>query len=265
MIPRFEPLKYLESLQAKGRSSFTSIDFSKALSIKGKAAEFALIRLRQKEKIISPAPGFHVLLPPEYQSRGSPPPDFFIDDLMKYLEIPYYVSLLSAAERYGAAHQRPQKFQVMVGEKRRDIICGKAYLQLFFRKNLTEIPFEKKEVRTGWIKVSTPESTAIDLVGYHKQSGGLQNVLTVLSELSESIDSKKLVEAAKFSPISWAQRLGALFSLLKFDELAKDLFDYVETNATFYVPLVPGPVENKKLKDKRWKVYLNETLEADEV
>lgn len=265
MAHRFETLKYLDNLQARGGSQFTSEEFCKELSLEGSAAVFALHRLRKKREIASPVHGFNVLLPPEYRSRGCPPPCFFIDGMMSYLKIPYYVGLLSAAEHYGASHQKPQIFQVMVGKKRRDIKCGMVYIQFVLRKNLSDIPCVKREVKTGWIKISSPESTAFDLVGYQKQSAGLQNVLTVLSELSEILDSKKLVEVAQLSPISWAQRLGVLLSLVNGEAVANDLMLYVKKHAQLYVQLVVGGSGEAKTRDKGWKVFLNEELEVDEI
>jgi hypothetical protein len=42
---------------------------------------------------------------------GIVPPEFYIDDLMKHLTRPYYVSLLNAAAFYGAAHQNRKFFR----------------------------------------------------------------------------------------------------------------------------------------------------------
>jgi hypothetical protein len=41
------------------------------------------------------------------------PPYLFIDDLMKSLDKPYYVGLLSAAALYGTAHQQPMGYTVI--------------------------------------------------------------------------------------------------------------------------------------------------------
>jgi len=48
----------------------------------------------------------YVLVPLEYLHAGAPPPSWFIDDLMKAMERPYYVGLLSAAGIHGASHQQ---------------------------------------------------------------------------------------------------------------------------------------------------------------
>ena len=51
---------------------------------------------------------------------------------------------------------------------------------------------------------TTPEATAIDLVGYQRRVGGLNQVATVLSELAERLDAKRLVAAAETAPLPWA-------------------------------------------------------------
>ena len=65
------------------------------------------------------------------------------------------------------------------------------------------IPVQNFNTPRGTILVSTPEATAIDLVGYQHHAGGLDQVATILSELAEKIDPKKLAVAAKIARIPW--------------------------------------------------------------
>jgi hypothetical protein len=58
--------------------------------------------------------GFYAIIPVGYALRGAVPPELYIDDLMKYLNRTYYISLLNAAVFYGAAHQQPQDFSVVI-------------------------------------------------------------------------------------------------------------------------------------------------------
>jgi len=74
----------------------------------------SLSRLVKKGVIISPWRGFYVTVPTEYRLKGIVPPVFWMDALMKHLGRDYYVSLLNAAEFYGASHQKPMTFSVMV-------------------------------------------------------------------------------------------------------------------------------------------------------
>ena len=61
----------------------------------------------------------------------------------------------------------------------------------------------------GKLRVSA-EATALELVGYVDQCGGIDNVASVLSELAPNLEKKKLTAAARLGPIAWTQRLGYL-------------------------------------------------------
>ena len=136
---------------------------------------------------------------------------------------PYYLALLTAAQRHGAAHQRPQVVQVMVRKNREAIECGKVRVEFIARGDLDKMPVAEVNTPRGVVRLSTPEVTALELVGYPKHSGGLSNVATVLTELAEEIDSENLVAVARLSPVSWSQRLGYLLELVGQDTLAEAL------------------------------------------
>jgi hypothetical protein len=76
------------------------------------ATKTALRRLKEQGRIVSPRRGFYVVVPPEYRAAGSPPASWFIDELMRYLDQPYYVGLLSAAAIHSASRQQSMVFQV---------------------------------------------------------------------------------------------------------------------------------------------------------
>ena len=111
---------------------------------------------------------------------------------MKRLGQPYYTGLLSAAQYHGAAHHRPQEFQVMVAKSRRPIACGAVRVAFVVRKDIARIPVQSFNTPRGTVLVSTPEATAVDLVGYYNHAGGLDQVATILGELAENLDPDKL-------------------------------------------------------------------------
>ena len=67
-----------------------------------------LFRLSSQGILYPAYKGFYVIIPPQYAAKRIVPPTYYIDQLMAYLNKPYYISLLNAAEILGAAHQRPQ-------------------------------------------------------------------------------------------------------------------------------------------------------------
>ena len=237
---RLHAREYIARLASTGRHHFTSIEARNALGVSGDAAKLALNRLSRQKLIASPARGFYVIVPPEYQSIGCLPADQFIPALMERLDLPYYAGLLSAAQFHGAAHHRPQEFQVMVPKSRRQIHCRKVRVAFIVRKGLNEVPLQSFNTPRGTIKVSTPEATAIDLVGYSHHAGGLDQVVTILWELAEKIDPDKLVAVAKTAPVTWAQRLGYLLERVEADEKARALRDFVKYATRQTVPLLPA-------------------------
>ena len=248
---------YVSGLAAKGQYHFTSREVRSALGVSAAAAKLALNRLEKKKLLASPARGFYVILPPEFSSLGCLPADQFIPALMERLNLPYYAGLLSAAEYYGAAHQRPQEFQVFLAENRRPIRCGMVRVAFIARKHVKDVPVQNFNTPRGTVLVSSPEATALDLVGYAGHAGGLNQVATVLSELAEQIDPEKLAIAARTAPVPWAQRLGYLLEHRGFAAKTSRLKEYVHEHAKQSTALLPKARRARSRRNKGWKLYIN--------
>ena len=255
--------QYVEDLAASGRHTFTSREVRSSLRVSADAAKLALNRLAKQGLIASPARGFHVIVPPEYRSLGCLPADQFIPTLMKRMDMPYYAGLLTAAQYYGAAHQRPQEFQVFLDRNRRPILCGKVRVAFMVRKRIRDVLVQDFNTPRGTVLVSTPEATAVDLVGYQHQAGGLDLAATVLSELAEHIDAEKLSVAAATAPVAWAQRLGYLLEHVGAGEKAGDLKVYVRAHARQSTLLLPKAPRKKARRHEDWKLYVNAAVEAE--
>ena len=52
-----------------------------------------LFRLSTQKIIVPVYRGFYVIMPPQYAAKGIIPPIYYIDQLMSYLDKPYYISL----------------------------------------------------------------------------------------------------------------------------------------------------------------------------
>jgi predicted transcriptional regulator of viral defense system len=261
--PRPKARQYVETLASTGHYHFDSVEAQSALGVSVAAAKLALNRLAKQNFIASPARGFYVVVPPEYRGLGSPPADQFIPALMKRRGLPYYVGLLSAAQYHGAAHQRPQEFQVFLDRTRRPIVCGMVRVAFIVRKHLRDVPVQSFNTPRGTVLVSTPEATALDLVGYQRRAGGLGQVATVLCELAERINSGRLAAAAAAAPVAWAQRLGYLLEHVGASEKAVALGAYVRTHANESTALVPGEPHEHAPRHDDWKLYINSDVEAE--
>ena len=93
---------------------------------------------------------------------------------------------------------------------------------IFRQDRVREAPRTQFKVQTGYIPVSTPEATALDLLRYSRWIGGLDRVYTVLQELGEKVDPSKLLVAAKADGnLTYAQRAGWLLEKASFSEFHK--------------------------------------------
>ncbi len=255
--------EYIASLATSGRYHFVSSDAQEALGVSAAATKLALSRLAKQGEIASPVRGFYIIVPPEYRSLGSLPADQFIPGLMKSQRQVYYAGLLTAAQYHGAAHHRPQEFQVMLAKNRRPIQCGAVRVAFMARKRIAEVSVQEFNTPRGTIRVSTPEATAVDLVGYQHHVGDLDQVATILSELAEKIDPQKLVQAAEMAPVPWAQRLGYLLGHVGAGEKALPLKAYVRQHAKQSAALLPTAPLNSAQRDEVWKLYINATVTAE--
>jgi predicted transcriptional regulator of viral defense system len=254
---------YITDLAASGRYHFAAEEMRKALGVSADAAKLALYRLAKRGLVASPGRGFYIIVPPEYKRLGSLPADQFLPALMEWRKTKYYAALLSAAQYHGAAHHRPQEFQAMVEKNQRPIECGSVRVAFIARKKVSAVPVQSFNTPRGTILVSTVEATAVDLAGYPQHAGGLDQVATILVELAEKIDPKRLVNAAKTAPLPWAQRLGYLLERAEAKEQASLLKAYVQENARDWTPLVPSARRARAPRADDWLLYVNVDVEPE--
>jgi predicted transcriptional regulator of viral defense system len=254
---------FLVDLRSIGSYAFSLADVRNRFEQSDEAIKKALQRLKSKGEIALVRNEFYVIVTPEYRSKGVPPPSFFVADLMKFLNREYYVALLNAAAYYGAAHQQPQSFSIITTKPSlRNIVRSNLKLNFLVKKDWSEADIIKRKVDTGYINVSSPELTALDLVNYYEQSGGMNRVATVLDELSESIKADKLVEAAsRYTPVTAVQRLGFILDeILGLKDFTEPLKNYLNTVNHFPVLLRPQKEKVDMITGNDWKVVQNMKL-----
>jgi len=262
-------LNWIEKKQSRGRYVFNLEEVRKEfLNQSEDAITLALNRLSRKNRVVSVYKSFYLIVPPEYAVRRILPPMNFIDDLMSFIGKRYYVGLLSAAALYGAAHQRPQEFFVITTTKQFTTWKKGIKINYFTKKNIPEGLLDKRKTESGYVKVSSPELTAADLVSYHNRIGGLNRVCTVINELVESISPKKinkdLVESMSTPTI---QRLGIIFEkYVNRPDLGQKLLEVSQSKKRkFYLqPFKAGGRRKGFDTDDKWKIIINTTIEIDE-
>ena len=254
---------FVEQLQATGTYTFSHADARAALTTSEIAVDNALRRLKKRGRVVTPRRGFYVIVPTEYITAGSPPPSWFIDDLMGFLGQPYYVGLLSAASIHGASHQQPMTFQVVTDRPTREGVAGRAHITFHMSRQVAETPAVAMQTETGTMLVSTPESTAFDLVRFSAACGGWSNVATVLLELAERLEPEALGAVAQLRKTPEIQRLGYLLDRAGQPRLADPLLRVLGSKRYRPVALAPDSPGVKADAVSPWRVIPNLEVEID--
>ena len=257
--------KFINDRQSHGYYTFSLNELRTKFDVSPVALEHTIGRYIKKGQIVSIHRGFYLIVPMEYRSMGILPPEQFIDDLMVYLQKPYYVGLLTAAALHGAAHQRPQESYVVTVSNMRPLFKKGVKVNFFYKSSIPKIALVDKKTLTGYLKVSNPVLTAYDLLFYLYKVGGLSRIAEVLSELAETIkpdDWKILAEFdVKIAPL---QRLGYILEkVLEENNLADNLYQVIQNRIRFRVPLNPRKGKSGFPVNNRWKVIENYQIEAE--
>ena len=264
---------WVEDLPKRGKITFSKKEIELQFPhLTNRNIQNTLNRLVVKKKIQSVWRGFWVVVPVEYGLKGVVDPIEYIAQLMDFLGQRYYIGLLSAAAIHGAAHQQPMELMLITASNNlREKVKNDVKISFAAKKEIPQQYLQQITVKSGYIPVSTPELTAIDLLVYVKNVGGINRVATVLNELAEVIDFEKIsLDFFQNTNIADIQRLGYLLEALGFIEIADTLFQKInEANLKFRkyplcikkqsMNLVNFPVNEK------WKIIINEEIETDEL
>lgn len=256
---------FLNEIILTGRYHFTLNEANESLGGSLHNTKIALHRLTAKKRVMSIYKGFYVIIPPEYSARNTLPPDLFIDSLMTFLKKPYYVALQNAAAYLGAGHFRAQAYTVMVKfPNLRDIRKNGTWIQFISTRTWPSAGIQTLKSDTGYFNVSGPELTALDLVKYEKNAGGIDHVAQILSELCESLSPNKLeTVAVEYPQTTVLQRLGYLIdSELEQEALSEALWRVLKQRKTYLTQLQTGSSGEIK-RDHKWKVKVNTEIDLE--
>lgn len=256
--------KYLvDELRKSARRVFTTKEAEKILGAASSPTLKVLHRLKKKQEIITITQGLYSLLEPserKYGIRLWP----IVDAVMKYKKLSYYVGLLSAADFYGAAHHKPMVLQLMINRRitfRRKDNLG---LDLHIKNKFPEFGIEKTKTPSGYVNISSPALTALDIIAFAAACGGFGNVCQVIHDLKEKIPKKNLVNSCKkYGDLHAVQRLGFLLEHFGYPgqnlEPIKRLVALKNPN---FINLAISP-KKEGLKNNDWKIIQNEEVEIE--
>jgi len=260
--------RYLVQLRSKGRYTFTGDDVISEFNLSDEAYQKVIQRLADKDRISRLRQNFYLIIPPEFSARQSLPLGYFIDDLMKFLARDYYVGLLTAAMYHGVAHQQPQThFVVSEPPYLRPIKNRQQSIVFCLKKEWSTKFITQQKTDAGYMNISNPALTALDLVFYSDRIGGLNRAATVLAELSLELKSDMLTKTAKaFSQTTTIQRLGYLLEhVLQESSLADELYSVLENLNYYPTALNPKADSENQKTPNRWKIIPNMMIEVDEL
>ena len=204
-------------------------------------------------------------------------PYFYIETLMEHLKREYYVALLSAVEVHLSPKEALQANEITVITSLpplRDSFRGQSKIRYLVKKdikNLREIGVKRKtlpfSIEERTLRVASLELTAVDLLLYEKEIGGIQKAVEVIQRIKNHLSWQELPTEVIFStPVSIFQRLGYVLSFIKEEELAERLKERVlNTGKKFRRTLLKTDVPEKGGEPfcPIWKIVVNISLQND--
>jgi predicted transcriptional regulator of viral defense system len=255
---------WINGLQSGGRYSFLRAEALAESGLSPAAVTKALQRAVKRGRIVKLKEYFYVLVPLEYVNTGAPPASWFIGDLMTAMRLPYYVGLLSAAALHGASHHQPQEFQVMTDRSVRPLAAGRARIRFFASKYVAAGAAMDVKTPTGAMRISTPETTVVDLVRFARSAGRLDNVATVIAELSPLLDARCLLAAVRVvDDLPNAQRLGYILDHIRQRRLSDPIHRWIEPRNPREIGLRPGREVKGATESRRWHLQLDHSIEVE--
>ncbi len=262
---------YIKQIRQYGGRHFTLTKLMADMGLSKNAALNAIYRIKDQGELISPLKGLYVIVPPEHKLHGCIPAEELIPIVMNHLNAEYYVALLSAAGFYGAAHQKIFKFQVITNARiRHPWEFGQIKIEVIKKNDLSNLPTQDFTVSTGYLKVAAPELVALDLLEYTHRCGGLNNIVTVFSELIENLDADKLIKlACDTGTVYQLQRIGYIIDNIELmdealaNQFVRTLADYVSKNKPKYLPLSSKTPKAHFPRCKKWRIIINTEIESD--
>jgi hypothetical protein len=262
---------YMTDLLSGGRTVFTRDEAIGALGVTPHGFLTAAQRQQRRHALLNPRRGFYVVVPPQFLSWGAPPPAWYIDDLMRHEGHPYYVGLLKAAELHGATHQAVMAFQVVTDKRLPQIRAGRSIISFVYRKDMPRVAdaLVDHKTDTGYMKISSPELTALDLLRYARAVGTIDSIATVLSDLGAQLRPDALAKLAPAFERTVIQRLGYLLDYVRHPGCAAILHAHLEKSKPLpwveFEPYRRGKKSSQSEEhDERWNVIVRHQPELDE-
>ena len=278
--------KWIQSLEEKGIYSFSMQELKEVFPLlKEKTILNTLGTLKKQGKLLPLWNGIYSIVrfvdignaTDNKAIREEGKPYFYIETLMQHLKREYYVALLSAVEVHLSPKEALQANEITVITSLpplRDSFRGQGKIRYFVKKdikNLREIGVKRKtlpfSIKERTLRVASLELTAVDLLLYEKEIGGIQKAVEVIQRIKNHLSWQELpTEVILSTPVSIFQRLGYVLSFIKEEELAERLKERVlSTGKKFRRTLLKTDIPEKGGEPfcPIWKIVVNISLQND--
>ena len=278
--------KWIQSLEEKGIYSFSMQELKEVFAhLKEKTILNTLGTLKKQGKLLPLWNGIYSIVrfvdignaTDNKAIREEGKPYFYIETLMQHLKREYYVALLCAVEVHLSPKEALQANEITVITSLpplRDPFRGQSKIRYLVKKDikdLREIGVKRKtlpfSIEERTLRVASLELTAVDLLLYEKEIGGIQKAVEVIQRIKKHLSWQELpTEVILSTPVSIFQRLGYVLSFIKEEELAEGLKERVlSTGKKFRRTLLKTDVPEKGGEPfcPIWKIVVNISLQND--
>ncbi len=142
---------------------------------------------------------------------------------------------------------------------------------MFVRKDFDAIEegVEERRLKTGRLRISSPELTVYELLCYPRSIASIDNIATILVDLGEVLKSRKLAVLATAFKRPIIQRLGYLLDWLGYEVLTQPLSEFLGKFENYWIELdpyltrdkdfTPAPIE----RNQKWRVIVRQMPDPD--
>lgn len=254
--------RFSDEKLARGFVSFSLNELTAKTGLSSVAARNQLLRLGDRIIRVMPRQQFFLIVTPEHRTIGAPPVDWWLGDYMKWLDRPYYLALQSAAAAQGSSPQAIQETQIITSKPQRSVVVGRIRVRFFMKASIRNSITESLSGAYAPVTLSTPETTAFDLIRYAHSLGGIERMAETIAPLLQSMKPRalRLVLDAE-NEIPTTQRLGYVLEAMGADTLAKVIREWLPVR----LKLVPLSVHAGSMKEPvvngKWNVINNTECE----
>jgi len=250
---------FIEDRLAEGRVAFPLSELVAKTGLSVVAANNQLRRLGARVRRVTRPQPFFLIVDAAHRTMGAPPVEWWLDAYFRWLDHPYYLALLSAAESYGAAPQAVQVHQVMTDTPRRQVCVGRVRVRFFVKRGAAKTLVGQPARAYAPLRVSTPEATALDLVKYAARIGGFERARETLVPLLPSLRTRQMrqaLDAERNTPSG--QRLGYLLEQSGAARLAEAVHEWLPAQPGWRA--LPGSEQRatRQGKSERWHLFLGD-------